>query len=312
MKNTVCIIMIVFCLTANAEKPITKKNSIVNNNENMSRIEQYWTDERLKNAIPHPLPTLSNEKFYEMTKSGSRNNTIKGLQSQEGSSFNTINSDVPTIADISQRPFWNGGKLFFTKPNGKNYTCSAQFVGKKNILLTAAHCVRNGETGVFYKNFIFYRGYNNGGGQKVLWNCAVVSNKWANPQLNYKYDFAFINTKSDSGTGWFGWKTNVPYNAWSAIGYPVNYGNGKYMFQIAGTKGTNLHGIVEMLGNPMEHGSSGGAWIAELNNANSGGNYAVGINSFGLSSKPDSEFSPLFGSDFVAFYNQAQNDDCKE
>src|SRR4051794_39162730 len=38
------------------------------------------------------------------------------------------------------------GRLFFTKPNGAGSVCSASVVAR-NVILTAAHCVRDGATG---------------------------------------------------------------------------------------------------------------------------------------------------------------------
>lgn len=291
-------------LTFSATAAAEGQHSIVNDSENMAKEENYWTEERMNNAIPLPLPEVSDEELEILL--GGKGQADIDVQTQEGSG-RALTPGVPVRANVGQRPFWNGGVLFFTKPNGKNYQCTAEFTGQNNILLTAAHCVRDGNTGAWYSNFNFRRAYNNGGGQSVGWQCAMAYYMWASPPMNFKYDYAFIHTTSKSGAGWLGWKTQIPYTTWTAIGYPQNYGNNRYMYEDEGSKGPVSNGIVQMNNNPMNFGASGGAWIAELTIPHVGGNYAVGLNSFINSSNPGKMWGPLFDSGFVSLYNKTVN-----
>lgn len=285
-------------------------NTAFYSTQELSNSENYWTEEKIRNAIPHPIPIVSNQRLKELLKQNPdspryKNNT--GVQTMNGSNAQLAPPGEPVPADVYESPYSSSGALFFTKPDGKNYICTAQFTGKDNILLTAAHCVRDGSSGNYYTNFRFHRAFSNGGGQVVDLKCTITYDSWFNPASNFKYDYAFIQTKSASAKGWMGWKTQIPYYNWTAIGYPDNYGGNKYMYKVEGSKNQTSGGIVQMLDNPMGKGSSGGAWVAELSNEN----LAVGLNSFRLDVDPESLYGPLFDDQFVSLYNKAVNN-CKD
>lgn len=294
---------------AQDEKEQDAQNMILNTKQQMRVTEKYWTKERLESAIPMPSPSLSEEEFqkllarYKAEAIMYKSEKTTSIPSADPKGFV---AGVPTRANTNGRPYWNGGKLFFTKADGKDYACTAEFTGQNDILLTAAHCVRDGKTGAWYSNFVFYRAYNNGGGQKVGWKCAAAYYMWANPPLNLKYDYAFIHTNTKSGAGWLGLMTGIPFSSWTAIGYPINFGNGQYMYEVVGQKGTISNGVVQMKDNPMRQGSSGGAWIGDVTKPHVGGNWAIGLNSFFVNAKPNSMYGPLFTSDTMTLFGKAQ------
>lgn len=313
MSKTMLIVAIALNAIAadgNAAPPRTTQHAIINDVENMMQIENYWTAERLKSAIPLPLPEVSDQQLERMLsgKQGApKRFKIENVRQMEGSGAQALTPGVPVQANVDERPFWNGGKLYFTKPDGQNYSCTAAFSGQNNILLTAAHCVRDGQTGAWYSNFMFYRAYSNGGEQSVGWTCAMAYYMWASPPMNFKYDYAFIHANTASGAGWLGWKTQIPYTTWTAIGYPKNYGNNQYMYEVDGDLGPISNGIVQMNNNPMNFGASGGSWIAELTIPRVGGNYAVGLNSFINASNPGKMWGPLFDDDFANLFQKTVN-----
>ena len=110
-----------------------------------------------------------------------------------------------------------------------------------------------------------------------------------------------------------GLRTGIPYSSWTSIGYPGNYGNAQYMYQVIGTKGTVSNNIVQMVGNPMGHGSSGGAWIGDLSTSyNPNANFAIGLNSFGHKGEPNNMYGPLFdGNTFNLYQYVAADQGCK-
>lgn len=268
--------------------------------------ENYWSAERMRNAKPMPEPEISDyeiQKLQEEAQSVTDSSTSEVLIIEPSPAKTNIDGSIPAKpalerADVNQRPFWNAGKLYFSKSDG-DYVCSAQFVGHKRVLMTAAHCLRDKKTGDWYKNFMFYQRYEDGSS----WNdsfkigCAAVRNDWitGDDSWNWSKDYGFLTTFLDSNAGWLGMKSGIPYSSWTSIGYPSNYGDGKYLMKADGHMGEKLsHGVIRMDKNPMGPGSSGGAWIAELTTPTAEGNYAVGLNSYGNSGYPESMFGPYF------------------
>lgn len=197
---------------------------------------------------------------------------------------------TPAEADVTVSPYRYGGKLYFRK-NGVLYVGSAQFVGEHNILLTAAHCVRDNATGTFFTDFIFYRAYKNGGyAKRFLINACGTKAGWVNATPARQYDYAFLRTTEASDVGHLGYKTLESEGSWTAFGYPQNYGNNQIMQAVAGTRGQVANGRVEMLGNPMRSGNSGGARfiVAGPNNRQ-----VLGVDAFHTSNTAN-EWGPQF------------------
>jgi V8-like Glu-specific endopeptidase len=285
--------------------PLSAKTRIHTLNE-IQQTKEYWTPERMNAAKPYPLPMLSPEqlqalKQYEKQPSRSRIPVIL-----EGDLMEQVQG-IPQVADVNQRPFWNGGRFFFTTPQG-DFTGTAEFVGANNIVMTAAHCVIDPLTGVYYDNLMFYRAYNNGGGQKIGASVVSVMSNFSNPAIPVKtpWDYAFILTNDISQAGWLGLQINLPYSSWTSIGYPGNFGNGQQMYQVSGTGVYSGGGIVFMNGNPMTQGASGGAWIGALSpNYAPFNNMAIGLNSGG---GPGGQVSgPYFDETFYSLFEHVKN-----
>ncbi|WP_435412361.1 trypsin-like serine peptidase [Psychroserpens mesophilus] len=286
-----------------------EKNDLLNIDEaELTAIENYWTEERMRNAIPHPILEISDSDL-EQFKTKKKSTT--DIESVEGKKLNYDTFNItPKDADVSKQPFCNAGKLFFTKPDGRNYMGSAEFCGNDQIVLTAAHCVRDHITGDWYQNMLFCPGYANGCTQKFVIVGKTTKQGWANNKNKkpYHLDYSFLITKAKSKTGYFGWKTYNPYSRWTSIGYPSNYGHAEYMKEVKGDIASTKKGLIEMSNNPMTQGCSGGAWIGDLNDSDKkGGNYAIGLNSFGHKKKPGFVWSPLFDSKFEELYHYAKS-----
>lgn len=194
------------------------------------------------------------------------------------------------IADPdAHTPYRSAGKLLFTKDDGSSSFCTAQFVDSR-VLLTAAHCVVNPVTGVPFGNFLFRRAAADGAyKQKVGWECAAVYPGFyaapGQPHLDLDYAFIRTNAPADPGVQSLVMATRVPVGSAekiSAIGYPQNFDDGKYMYRADGTwSASATPGIATMDGNPMQHGSSGGAWFANFGEGRIGPdvNVIIGLNS---------------------------------
>ena len=273
------------------------------------------TKEEIEKAIPMPSPEVTPEELKQMIE----RNLEKAPKQREEKQIVIPPSDasdaattygVPTkVSDPEdKRPFWNVGKLYFKDDAGTTYSCTAQFVASKRVLMTAAHCVYDATNKKWYKNFEFRRAYDNGGGQSVGVKCITMYKAYYDPSKNRAYDYAFAYTDTDSGAGYLGFKTGIPYSTLVAVGYPQNYGSAKYMYQVTGSKGAISGGIVTMNGNPMRHGNSGGAWIGDLSSSfDPSANMAVGLNSFHLSGNTTDENGPYFDTNTYNLLQRAKN-----
>jgi len=259
-----------------------------------------------------PLPALSREEFERLLKRPIKRR-IDANDLVMPSSAPTTESSVPGTpeqADVNQMPYAEAGRLFF---NGG--ACSAAFVGGANVLITAAHCVRDGETGKWKSGFTFYRAYANGGGQGVGTQCVCTWSDWVHAGgPDYAFDYAFISTATPSNAGWLGMRTGAPYPVWTSVGYPDNYSagcpmgsQGCFMYEVSGWKGAVTRNLVQMKGNPMGQGISGGPWIGEVNSSGSSGNYVIGLNSFYLKDESNTNYSPYLDLATTMLYQRVAN-----
>jgi hypothetical protein len=263
------------------------------------------TPESLRAVKPLPLPELSREAFerllrrFIVMRHDSRDFVIPSGRAKTPDSP----PGTPVQADVDENPFEDAGRLFTSAG-----ACSAAFVGSSNVLLTAAHCVRNGKSGDWFWSFRFYRAYANGGGQGVSTTCICTWSDWPNQTGgDHAFDYAFIQTNQPSETGWLGIQSGIPYPEWTSVGYPADYGNGLYMYKVLGWKGTIQRNIVQMRGNPMGVGISGGPWIGHLTTSGTGGNYAIGVNSFRPIDEPNNVYGPYFDSSVTELYQYVAN-----
>lgn len=306
--------LILLCSSAILISACTNEPELENTSlSNTATDDNYWTEERIANAVEMPIPELTDEdkaKFKYYPPKDQSEKVVEPSAGEQGSEIALTADGTVTEANVKQRPFWNGGKLFFTTPDGDS-SCTAQFVGSNRVLMTAAHCVMDGKTGKWYKNFNFRRAYNSGGGQNVGWECASVYKAWYDTgSENYPYDYAFLYTNTDSGAGWLGFRTGIPYSSWTAIGYPKNFYCAKKMGRVTGNKGTVGTGVIQMDDNPMYKGASGGAWIGDLNSASTSGNYAIGLNSY-ATSDVTSLWGPQFDSATHSLLKHVEGKGCK-
>ena len=154
-----------------------------------------------------------------------------------------VSAGNPVLAPLK----WEG--LYkFLKPDGL-YHCTAQFV-TQNVILLAAHCLRDVNTGTFYDpdntKSIFYLQYQNDEYAKAYRPiCSTTFNGYTVPlrngedpskpetmsqqrQAEYKaaydqhwqYDYGFVLLDGDSLTGHYNYKLNAFANYATSTGYP--------------------------------------------------------------------------------------------
>jgi V8-like Glu-specific endopeptidase len=219
-------------------------------------------------------------------------------------------------------PYSAIGKLFFTIPPGTSeapgeYVCSAAVAGIPSyVVITARHCVFDYVTSKWYKNWVFYPGWNNGPDSTLhgAWYPNVVAT-WVGSStlsLTTGWDIALMTMHDSTGTGcggdrgrtignytgWLGYSYGGNYSQrqWNIFGYPQAAPfEGNYLYQDNGATGQvnplGSNNVVEA-GNPQTGGTSGGPWVIGFdpndatdpypnNNTNPGlVNLENGVNSF--------------------------------
>lgn len=259
----------------------SKNEHIILDQGRVTRLSEYWTDERINSAQPKDIIRPDSSEITE----------DEILDTEEIPEINLRLSGLPQRADLDEAPYTYAGKLLFTL-KGEDYSCSAQFTGAINILMTAAHCVR-ADTGEWATNVEFILGYTNEQGSTYAAKALATNNCWAIPKtkeddFKWGFDVAFIKTTTNSTTGALGIKFAVP-DSITSMGYPSNYEDGEFMYQVSGTRRTENGDVIQMKSNPMGKGSSGGAWTeTEVES------FVVGLNSYGRDNEPQVMYGPNF------------------
>lgn len=256
--------------------------------DELEEAKEYWTDERMREAQPEEPPSVSPDEMRRMTEEEPPPEPPgPELIIAPGEPRGGV-AGTPYPANPDARPYWNCGGIFYTKPDGKDFRGSGAFCASNHIVLTAAHCVRDGNSGAWFKNVVFYRGYVGhwwgAAGQRVGIYRMGTKDEWVNGSLgNWRYDYAFCLTADASGAGYLGFRPGLPYSSWTSVGYPTNYAHGYEVHAVLGDKGQALGGQVQMLGNPFGSGASGGPWIGDLSTTyRADANMAIGVNSYTL------------------------------
>ncbi|ALQ96757.1 hypothetical protein B9J09_04500 [Xylella fastidiosa subsp. pauca] len=293
--------------------------------------ENYWTEERMRAAKPKSAalseeevlrmePETGIENYIRNQKQRTKESIIKSSTEMDWDDYFPIISSVkgvPEEANVDHYPFRNAGRIYATDFLVDS-VCTAQFVGSNQVLMTAAHCLID-EDGNWLSNIVFsprFRGKDRFKTLKI--DCkGVPTDAIVNGERNLGKDYGFVTTY-EKGIGSFGLKSNAPGSNLTAIGYPINYGKALYLQKVNGSrgkifnykdsKGRVISKVVQMLDNPMRDGSSGGAWIDNLNTrSRGGGNYVVGLNSYYLSKEPTIIYSPYFDEKVFELLNKVKH-----
>ncbi|MDH6680464.1 hypothetical protein M2284_004693 [Rhodococcus sp. LBL1] len=128
---------------------------------------EYWTPERMANAIPADTPSIDIGALTQRSSPAleSRQSAVDGLAER---TVNALDLAAP-VADVQPVPAPGNtvipapanGRVYFTNSDGVNMWCSGAAVNSpsKNLVATAAHCVHGGQGKGFATNWQFMPNY---------------------------------------------------------------------------------------------------------------------------------------------------------
>jgi hypothetical protein len=216
--------------------------------------------------------------------------------------------DPPT-----ELPAVTEGKIFFTE-HGKPWVCSGTIVHSQNesVVWTAGHCAFEGGKNRAHTNWVFvpaYRGggscYERGSGRRCKygqWTPRDGTYMWSLEawlkQRDSRYDLAAVVVQTRNGTtleqavgGGQGIRFNWPAERWYfAFGYPEGKPfRGSRLFACEAKPGgydrpRGPGPLTLGIGCPMTGGSSGGGWLADVDDRGLG--YVYSVNSYGYGDDP--------------------------
>jgi V8-like Glu-specific endopeptidase len=233
-------------------------------------IEEYWTDERIREAepVPRPEPTEPQEIPSEPTPEGIARGAPFEIPPNTGLLPAQTGTPVPSPGSW---PYSAIGKLWMTM-NGSDYVGSGFSVsGSTSVFMTAGHCVYDNNSGQWATNVMIALSYSPTSPGAVFYAVNLVTLVgWANKQgEQYDIGAGIVSGNMYNGRGNLGIMFNQPANTgpWTAVGYPANAPYpGTTMYQTVGSYiGAGDPGTIGMNNNDMGGGSSGGPWLVNSN-----------------------------------------------
>jgi hypothetical protein len=234
-------------------------------------------------------------------------------------------TEVEATGNPSTAPLkWSGLLVVHdVEQDGKrsNLSCTAQFIAPR-VILTAAHCVQDYTTGVWYdlNDMYFLLQYQNGQySQPYRPVCLSRFDGWfptpsGEPAAEtawafedrVQWDYAMILVDHDSATGAFNWDVDWSgkYQSATMTGYPLAMLNGQ-IIQIADGMlhfAADRRNVVELVHTErpdLTRGASGGAWVANFSKQETTNhNSVLSVSSYFVPSLPGISFGPYLTGDF--------------
>ncbi|HET7716425.1 MAG TPA: hypothetical protein VFK86_12445 [Bauldia sp.] len=265
-----------------------------------------WTTHEMSGATAAALPDVDPKAVAavaasQRAASGGAPGTLPAADDPAGESERKV----------LRKPLYWAGKLFYRTPRG-DFTCSAQFISP-SVVLTAANCVRDPDTGAWYEDFVFALGYDRGKWIELYdYDCAATKNGWVQPGLErYLYDYAMLKVLGRSKMGHFGthWNWAGEYREANRVGYLVGNGNAEVATVDRGRIAVSDGIVMLRHGNNRDQaGISGAAFIGGFtqNESREDGNYVISVDSFSYREEPGVNYGPYFTADFKDLFDYAE------
>ncbi|GAA2629223.1 peptidase [Actinomadura fulvescens] len=255
------------------------------------KVRKYWTAERMRSAR---LVTPRADRSASVTASSApRAGKAGSYAPAAGVNKAAIKAGALKLAGgdkakaLMLTETATVGKVFFSKPSGGNWMCSAAALNSasKQLVITAGHCVHEGAGGGWMQNWTFVPRYRNGARPFGTYAAKQFRtfNAWMNSS-DFRRDVGMVTTwplngqKLVNAVGGNGFQWNWPRNvAVTVLGYPSNHNSGEIQMWCQGTTRGIADGRIEINCN-FGGGSSGGPWLREFNDA-TGLGYSNGVQS---------------------------------
>lgn len=218
--------------------------------------------------------------------------------------------------DVNSQAARINGKLWFSKPGGGTYICSASAVTSagKSLIATASHCVR--DKAGFYTNFIYVPAHSQESGSYAPYGEWTAKEIYSANDEGHggSNDVAFIvlnpnskGRKLEDVTGASGLIFNIPRDKAEQFtfqfGYPGNRFGGQDLTYCY-NKGTYTEGWLKRPCN-MGGGSSGGPVVTDYSHSPTSYGYTFGVHSVTYGGDPAIKGHVTFGDMEQRLYNKA-------
>lgn len=290
----------------------------------------YWTEERMRNATPMPMPKASGAPSADTTSSDGPSGPPRQIAGAAPANARSWSDDEPPMPAMTsptptgytypfpftrhavdgsylRYPYRTVGKMFFTQ-GGSNFVCSGASVvsSPQNAVYTAGHCVSDG-AGAFSTNVIFVPARKTGAnpyGQFAGAQLWTTSGWHFSGDLTRDFAAFSVGTNASGQTlqarvGTLGFQYDQSrVQHWDAFGYPAAGGfSGEAQITCKASHGADDTGIPGSgpdpmgIGCDMTGGSSGGPWITMFQR----GSFLNSVNSYKYpSTQPNAMYGPYF------------------
>ncbi|MBX3640456.1 MAG: trypsin-like serine protease [Nitrosomonas sp.] len=221
-----------------------------------------------------------------------------------------VGFDAKKVDTQKSWPFSATGKLYFVANRSKG-ECTASVI-RRNIVLTAGHCVYDPVKKQYSKEIRFVPAFHNGTDPYGTWRVdgePIVTESWRKGKgtVPNRGDYALLVMKPDNKgriigdvTGYYGYVTyGLDPNHVTMLGYPGNFDGALWMHRVdAQSHYREIIGNTVIYGSDMGGGSSGGPWLENFglksNHQSQNMNYVVGVTSYGpiAEDEEDPDFDP--------------------
>jgi V8-like Glu-specific endopeptidase len=271
-------------------------------------VTEYWTPERMRNAIPLDQITVDlPTQLHDVAKG--KATTLQPTLPLGPLAFPEPGGDWTGGGAVTR----TAGRVFFTY-QGRQASCSGDAVtsGNRSVVMTAGHCVKL--EGAWHTDWAFVPGYNNGNAPFGTWTArrTLTTPQWeASEDINYDVGAAVVNQLNGQSLTDVVGGQGIAFNQargqnMYAFGYPAaDPYDGTKLIYCSGTAFDDFL-ISDDLGLDcdMTGGSSGGPWFLTFNES-TGTGVQNSVNSFKYNFFAGWMFGPYFGADAQNLFNTA-------